>query len=386
LGAVLHVGDLGSVGDELGNRGEGSVSRLTQHPGLVFKRYHDHIAVNRASLERLVTIRAELSADEQAELDEMTAWPLHVVVEGRRCVGFVMREIADDYIAALSTGLIRPRELQYLFYADHSETALGITMPTCDQVLEICVQFVRVVASLHRVGVEGGDISMANVLWKLTPDPRVMLIDCDSWRPQAHSHVGAGLPTPDWDDPKLGRRTADGDSDNYKVALAIYRTLIGDHAARPDPGAEAISAPTAPMTPELASLALAATTAPAGGRPETTAWSAALARAPRGTRAHVGAARPKSRLLRHRLPGPSPSGVPSPPQARPALKLTSGPSRTGSSVRSATQRPRLVVSSPPATRTPVRRRWLDWLRSNRVAMVFVAVALVLLANRIWLHI
>ncbi len=72
---------------------------------------------------------------------------------------------------------------------------------------------------------------MRNWLWSVTPRPAVYLIDCDGFRVSGCAPVLPPKETGDWRDPVLlaGSTTTEM-SDRFKLALAIFRILLGDQS------------------------------------------------------------------------------------------------------------------------------------------------------------
>ncbi|MGW3628771.1 hypothetical protein ACWD7F_01170 [Streptomyces sp. NPDC005122] len=79
-----------------------------------------------------------------------------------------------------------------------------------------------------------GDISQANILWSLTPEPAVHFLDCDGFRRVGRDAVQAQAATPDWNDPLTPSTEASVDTDAYKTALTAGRIVAREAYVRPD--------------------------------------------------------------------------------------------------------------------------------------------------------
>jgi hypothetical protein len=86
---------------------------------------------------------------------------------------------------------------------------------------------------LHRHHISVGDFSPKNLLFALSPDPRVYFIDCDAMRFDGGS-VATQSETPDWDvrAANPGEELATEASDAYKLGLLALRLLTGDQSTR----------------------------------------------------------------------------------------------------------------------------------------------------------
>ncbi|MFE7560329.1 hypothetical protein [Kitasatospora sp. NPDC057500] len=264
------------VGDEAGRGGQGRVQRLDGYPGLLFKRYLDAGAVNGRALEELVGLRLRLPRAERDRLDAQAAWPLCRVVDGPRCVGFLMREAPPAMTWRTATGARRLTEAQHLLYPEKPATQ-GVVRPDGEQRLALVLELTGLIDRLHRWGLVIGDLSHANVLWTVLPEPAVHLLDCDGIRLVGASPVLEQADTPNWADPRSPHGSAASvDSDRYKAALLIGRTLAQDPYVVP-------GAPLEPLPGMLTDRQLAQVrrvweqaAGPYGSRPDPTAWLMAL--------------------------------------------------------------------------------------------------------------
>ncbi|MFF1871801.1 hypothetical protein [Kitasatospora herbaricolor] len=261
---------------EAGRGGQGMIHRIAGQPGLLFKRYLQPAKVNGHALTELVRLRHGLPPAERERLDAQAAWPLCRVVDAGRCVGFLMREAPRTMRWQPASGSSKLTELQHLFYPERPATR-GVTRPEPPQRLALVLELAALVDRLHRWGLVFGDLSQANILWSVVPEPAVFLLDCDGARKSGALPVLDQTDTPNWADPRAphGSR-ASTDSDRFKAALIIGRALAQDPYLTPDK-------PLDPLPGVLTERRLAAvrrTWAQAGGpygsRPDLTAWLLAL--------------------------------------------------------------------------------------------------------------
>jgi hypothetical protein len=217
----------------------GTIHRLAEYqlpdePGaLVFKQYDLRaVQASLSGLMRLVDVRAGLAAQRRAVLDEMTVWPLRAVQgAGGEARGVLMRLIPDDYFEDMRLPSGRrdrePRELQHLIFEAAQARRSEVDVPPDGDVpsrLRICERFAYIMSILHGANLVYGDISARNVLYRLRPEPGVLLVDCDAARMRGSAAVNKQQHSPDWDPPE--RVTAQSlTTDRYKLALFVLRCL-----------------------------------------------------------------------------------------------------------------------------------------------------------------
>ncbi len=268
----LELAALGST-TPIARGGAGSVEAVAPAPvlgsePLVLKRYHEPGQVDRAVLERLVEWRRELAPAERARLDRLAVWPLALVVEDERLVGFVMRRVPDAYVASVRvpSGARRRvlREAQYLLAAPERMRALHVADPPDAVRLELVRALADAIAFLHQRRVVIGDLSTRNVLWSAELE-RVLLVDCDA---VMLGGVGSPLPltaTVDWDDPAQPDMAA-ASSDIYKLALFVLRSVSRSFQTRDPAAADGL------LDPAGAWLLRMSLASDPGARPTAAAW------------------------------------------------------------------------------------------------------------------
>ncbi|MFF8474196.1 hypothetical protein [Streptomyces sp. NPDC015414] len=211
------------IGEVVGSGGQGEVLEIAG-TDLLCKRYRNPSRTNGEALATLAAFRQRLTPWDRSFLDSVAAWPLCRVTREGRSVGFLMRRAPAPLSWRTPQGTTRLLELQYLIRPSKAGFRT-VPQPTPMERRSLALACVRVVDWFHRRGVVLGDISHANVLWGLDPEPRVHFLDCDGFRPLGGVAVQSATDTPDWSDPLTPASRHDFDSDAYKTALTIGRIL-----------------------------------------------------------------------------------------------------------------------------------------------------------------
>ncbi|ATQ31569.1 hypothetical protein CS378_24360 [Rhodococcus ruber] len=265
------------LGPKLGDGGQGAVYELADDPARVFKRYHSPSGPGFAAstLDALIGMRGKLSNGGRP-VDEWAAWPSSVVRDAQTVVGFLMPRVPTEFTFQ-AHGKRRLSELGVLLAKKSSPLFAGVTLPTLEERIAILRSLARAVGVLHEHRIVIGDLSFANIFWSLSPEPRVMLIDCDGMRPDGLPPVLPQAETPDWDDPFAAPRTAPTfDRDCYKLALAVMRVLGGEIDCRPtELDGLAFDGVEKAMDHRLREL-LRQAAGPEGTRPSARVWETAL--------------------------------------------------------------------------------------------------------------
>ncbi|WP_331449198.1 hypothetical protein [Streptomyces prasinus] len=212
-----------ALGERIGSGGQGDVHAITGGP-LLFKEYKDPSKVNGAALADLVGFRQGLGQADRSRLDTLAAWPLCRVVESGRTLGFLMRRAPARMTWRTATGVTKLLELQYLIRPSKAAWQ-DVVQPTPEQRRALALACVEAIGWLHDAGLVIGDISQANVLWSLSPEPSVHFLDCDGFRQVGRAAVQAQAATPDWNDPLAPSTDATVDTDAYKTALVAGRIV-----------------------------------------------------------------------------------------------------------------------------------------------------------------
>ena len=282
----IEVADLGRIGDQLGSGGQAKIFDLPELtlpdvPGrLVYKQYKpNHLP--GIGMGRIVIRRQRLASDAAllARLDAACAWPVRQVhAPGGAVLGLVLPRIPDSFFhdLQLPSGAVDrlPREVQFLFVAPDRALQRGTPAPTPVERLTICRDFAATLAFLHReLDVTFGDINARNAVFRLSPAPTVMFVDCDAAR--ARGDMAPQLNAPDWDPPEGGNVLSQS-TDCYKLGLFVLRCLT------PDAGCSVNRDPAAArgaLDPTGMTLLRAALDGPADQRPTAEEWHRYLRRA-----------------------------------------------------------------------------------------------------------
>ncbi|WP_445402545.1 hypothetical protein ACSMX9_13355 [Streptomyces sp. LE64] len=273
-GVDVPLGSL-PVRDRIGDGGQGEVFTLSDRPAVLYKSYRDPRRVDGEALAALVAVRRALDPAHRDRLDAEAAWPLCRVVDAGRTTGFLMHRAPATMTWTTGTGSTKLTELAFLLRPAKAAWQ-AVVQPTPDERLALAAALVEAVLRLHTMGLVFGDLSAANVLWTVRPEPAVHLLDCDGARLVGRAPVLAQADTIDWGDPEAPPGTVTVDGDRYKVALALARVLARDPYA----------APGAPFTPlpgvlderreQAVRRLLDQAAGPYGSRPDLGQWRVAL--------------------------------------------------------------------------------------------------------------
>lgn len=217
---------------------------IAEAPGeaLVYKRFNKAIRpVPLYGLEALVKVRDSLDPRHREAFDRSLNWPLRAVVDDQPgAAGVILPLLEDGWFVdlRLSSGAIKRKctEGQFLLMDKEYCTKVGIPFLTSDQRIMICRSLVYAMGLLHRAEVVYGDLSARNFLYRISPRPQVLLVDCDAVRVHgAAAALGAQPHTPEWEPPEalLAKRRRDPggfgiqnkQTDRYKLGLAILRIM-----------------------------------------------------------------------------------------------------------------------------------------------------------------
>ncbi|MEH0424446.1 hypothetical protein [Streptomyces sp. B21-083] len=263
-----------TLGERVGIGGQGEVHAVGDG-SLLYKEYKDPSKVNGNALADLVAFRQGLGQADRTRLDALAAWPLCRVVEGGRTLGFLMRRAPSPMTWRTATGATKLLELQYLIRPPKVAWQ-EVSQPTPEQRRALALACVEAIGWFHDAGLVIGDISQANILWSLIPEPAVHFLDCDGFRRVGRNAVQAQAATPDWNDPLAPSTEASVDTDAYKTALTAGRILAQEPYARPDQQLR----PVAGCLNERQAAAVGSLFAQAAGergtRPRPSEWQTAL--------------------------------------------------------------------------------------------------------------
>lgn len=190
----------------------GGTAKIYRLPGyslpgegpLIYKEYKAKIRqaagpALRPGLLALADLRAKLTADERAKLDQRAIWPLVVVAApDGKALGIVIRGIPGEFFHGSHV-----LEFQQLHNADDDARRAGFPVVDLPTRLRLLTRFAEAMKLLHELGIVFGDVSSRNVAFSLGAKPRVMLVDTDSARRKGtRGAFGAQPHTPMWEPPE----------------------------------------------------------------------------------------------------------------------------------------------------------------------------------------
>ena len=269
-------------GVELGAGGEGWVYRVHGQPEpTAFKKYKDPRRVDPFALKTLVDLPGQLQPSERERLHQQTAWPRARVYDKGKLSGFLMREIPGQFMAPNSAGKMKKRELQYLLYPrvplwGNIIPAGGVSTQTR---INVAREFIGLVTLLHSRTLVIGDVSSLNLLWTGTDGQPVtiFLIDCDGIRSLGEAPVSRQLDTPGWRDYQQPPTGPDLDTDRYKLALVVGRTLSCQAELYPEKHPLALPADVPDRMADRIRTLWKQAAGPYGQRPDAKQWLNAFA-------------------------------------------------------------------------------------------------------------
>jgi len=279
---TVNEGELGRR-DRLNQGANGTIWQLSHYhlasdPGvLVYKQYQGTAAkgVSLPGLANIVQARLRLTARQREIFDELTVWPLRVVVDGAGApVGVLMRLINNAFMQEMKLPSGKretvAREVQHLIFDPGVARQGGIDVPADRDArsrFTVCERIALAISIIHGANLVYGDLSARNVLYRLRPTPSVLLVDCDAARVKGSAAVNKQQNSPDWDAPEGGQQTQA--SDRYKLALFVLRCLTpGRNASLNRDPATADAA----LDPQGRDLMRAALTGPSAERPLAREW------------------------------------------------------------------------------------------------------------------
>ena len=263
----------------IGSGGQGAVYALPnvmvgKSWPAVYKRYNATALadLDQPALAEMVRFMAALTPFDQRKLGKRAAWPAELVEVGGRTVGFLMRQVPDEFTVPLRLpgGEIQKlAQVQLLLNDRQYLRARNLRIDDLFR-LEFLRDTARTLDHLHGLDITVGDLSPNNLLFSRKPRPRCFLIDCDAMRLRGRSVLRQGE-TNDWQVP-AGEELATRASDSYKFGLLCVRLFAGDQTTR---DVRALDR----MDRGLRDLAGTALAADPASRPSMVDWVAVLDRA-----------------------------------------------------------------------------------------------------------
>lgn len=250
---VLQWRDL-DVAQSLGKGGQGVVSVLRQSPmpdhpeALCVKRYHDAVITKYgqaqfATISALVRRHEELPTMARRILAHRTLWPVALVADGERHVGFLMPVLTQDYFfdMPLTRGGTKetPRELQHYMRDPKHNQANGLTRYGASDRWVLLTLVAQTMADLHHLNIVVGDVQGANIVENMvTAQPKrtfsIRICDNDSFRLAGTASAIPQPNAPSWHAPETLSAQASGGpgapvltvkTDVYKFGLLAARLM-----------------------------------------------------------------------------------------------------------------------------------------------------------------
>jgi DNA-binding helix-hairpin-helix protein with protein kinase domain len=213
----LFNGPQGSLGEALGDGGEGTVYRLNGHPPLAIK-----IFLPSQDLESKISkLKAQLKIKEQIR-SKYVNWPKQLVCNlDNAPVGYLMKRVENAFPMSRLAHAMLWRD--YFPATNRGEIASALST--------LC----RIIEDLHRCTIVVGDLNLENIL--ISRDlTEVHLIDTDSMQFSSEgktfrSAVGrADFTPPEFQGVKFDEVDRNIESDLFSLGIVIFQALmLGQH-------------------------------------------------------------------------------------------------------------------------------------------------------------
>jgi hypothetical protein len=249
-----------SVGEMIGDGGEGEVFEIKGQPNNVLKIFKDAVRheLNESGLVATINIVHSMNSTEQAIVRQKSVWPHTLVQENGRFVGFIMPMLSADHFCRHGQrgnpieGMNDWNKLTFrkawmsnsnlesdcppLWFPDGTslDKMNDSQKKSRQKLIELLLDVAELFEIFHRHKVVVGDVSGRNILWSRATGVSVMLIDCDGCRVENTVGVTRAKQSPDWFDPVIGSSTPTNiDSDLFKLTIALYRGYFADGLGMP---------------------------------------------------------------------------------------------------------------------------------------------------------
>lgn len=230
------------IGDEICTGGQGKVyftDKRLQSPdvSLVYKEYLPDAknSLNLTTLSSMVAYLHNLNVADAVKLLSICAWPCYIVFDNDDAVGILMPKASDNFYFDLKlpsgSTVRRIGEIQYLL-TDNKYRARGGIFLNDPIRKKLLIKTAEALRFLHVRGIIVGDFSAKNMLFALTPTPKIFFLDCDSMMFRGKS-VLPQAETPGWEySPNSKVTSTTVESDHRKLALLALRLFVGDQETR----------------------------------------------------------------------------------------------------------------------------------------------------------
>lgn len=221
--------------------GEALVYFSASNPDIVFKKYkiprtHDNA---RRAIEQNRFINS-LCPSDKLRLTETVTWPLALYGTEREIEGCKMQKVAKSFYFSATVGNIdkeRISQVNYLIDTSWWSSPAVKRVQRPDIVspsvrVELCHEYLLTLSRLWANGAFYGDVSPKNLLWTLSPYPRVMFLEGDSVGLVSDSD-GDAIHTTEWfPNPSISDLTS---RDRSLGGLLVFRILREDLHVKPRP-------------------------------------------------------------------------------------------------------------------------------------------------------
>jgi DNA-binding helix-hairpin-helix protein with protein kinase domain len=286
------------VGTMLGDGGEGEVYEIAGKPNDVLKLFKPAVQheLSESGLSSTIGLLPTMSSNDQSVVKRQSVWPHTLVKENGRFVGFIMPALTKDYFCrhgqkgntvegmndwnklTFRKAWISNNNLESncppLWYPNGQkvEDLDDQKSESRQDLLTLLENLAKLFEVFHRYRIVVGDVSGRNILWSRVSGTDVMLIDCDGCRLENTVGVTRAKQSPDWFDPDIPANSPTNlRSDEFKLAIALYRGYFADGLGMPMKGSAAFSSD---LDREFHEMAIRGVSS--GGRPSAAEWVAQL--------------------------------------------------------------------------------------------------------------
>lgn len=144
-------------------------------------------------------------------------WPIDVVETNGSPAGILLPRATQEFFR--DARKLRTLEFLYLYRTDPPDTYQRVC---------VLLAVLKAFAVLANKKLIHGDVAPKNIVWSISPSPRVFVLDVDGVHREGGPYSDHVV-TPDWEDPRVVSSTIVGhdlSSDWYALALLVLRTLL----------------------------------------------------------------------------------------------------------------------------------------------------------------
>lgn len=218
--------------DRFQSGGEASLFHIQNHPNLAAKLYNSDILndpTKRSEKERKLKAMAQMNISPYLDGQLRLAWPMDLLYEQGRMVGFIMPKVQDpiNFFDVQRFNREAPASLA-------TQNVLA-AYPNFNwkYSAQIAYHLAALVAFLHAKGIVIGDLNQKNILLD-SKTSQVILVDCDSFQftdPKTHETFYCEVGMPEILPPELQQQGRfkgkfSKHTDNFSLAVHIFRLLL----------------------------------------------------------------------------------------------------------------------------------------------------------------